>query len=70
MIYGVFFFVCFGCNFYDSRDGFLAISLFAGFMAKANEKSLSEAVRFIRNSDDHITMIYTMIRNDRYGFYD
>lgn len=58
------FFFCFECNFYDSRDGFLTISLFTGFTAKVNEKRLSEAVRFIRNSDDHIRMIYKMIKND------
>lgn len=65
-----FFCCCFECNFYDSRDGFLTISLFTGFTAQVNEKSLSKAVRFIGNSDDHIRMTDKMIRNDRYGFYD
>lgn len=35
----------FGTNFYDSRDGFLKISLFIGFFTtKVEQKSLREAV--------------------------
>lgn len=53
LIYGVFFgfgfffgvFFGFGTNFYDSRDGFLKISLFIGFFTtKVEQKSLREAV--------------------------